>query len=204
MSVSTLGADTPNTVTLGGKAYLFELTYATHRRILSMTGVSLPDCVSGISGIKTKEQVAESIAGYNQLMQSFDKLVGVIHAFIAPQLTANGVSDDDFFAVLDGAFAVAGAKAVTRALIDFFHGDARGKLLAGAVEMQARAAKVQEATTKQAMASMDRHLTKMETMMTGAKGADVADAMTREILTNSLKTLPESVVSILTPILCGQ
>lgn len=187
----------PKVVQIGGRDYTFELTVAAHRRVKAACGVSLPDCVSDVSEMRTKEEREHAMDGFRKLMGDFDLLPKVVAAMIAPQLAAAGIDAEQFEDMLTGPVLIASSRAITQALIDFFHDDPRGKLLAGAVEMQQKAAKVQDQWTAKAQTAMNRKLTEMETAVSGIKGDEAADAMIREASTTLSTTLPESLASIL-------
>lgn len=186
-------------VTIGGKDYSFELTTSAHRRVKAATNISLPDCVADIAGVRNQEERGKALDGFRALMNDFDNLPKIAYAMLEPQLKSNGVSQEQFDDLFDGPVLFNTGRAITRALIDFFHDDPRGKLLAGAVEMAAKAARVHTEMDKQVTEAMDRKMETMRKKMSGQEGADAIDKTIQEILTNSSMTLPESLRSILAP-----
>lgn len=189
----------PKVVKIGDKQYTFELTSAAHRRVKTLANVSLPDCVADVSGLRSKEERLKALEGFDKLMSDFDRLPVVVIAMLKPQLDAANITEDQFHDLFDGPTALACANAITQALIDFFHGDPRGKLLAAAVEMAAKEAAVMDKWTNQMKAAANRKLATMEETIQSQKGSDAADETIQQTLTNSSTTLPESLASILAP-----
>ena len=61
-------------VTIDGKDYAFELTVASHRRVKDACGVSLPDCVTDVSGTRDKADREKALDGFYALMRDIEKL----------------------------------------------------------------------------------------------------------------------------------
>lgn len=187
-------------VRIGAKEYTFELTAAAHKRVKTLADISLPDCVHDVSGVKEEETRKKALDLFNAVISDFDRLPRVIFAMLHPQLKENGITtQEQLDEVLDGpAFENCGY-AITQALIDFFHHDPRGRLLANAVEMAMKAAKVQEAWDQKSKERMDLKLTEISEKIKSSKGSDAVDGTIREMLTNLSTTLPGSLGSILAP-----
>lgn len=186
-------------VSIGGKSYTFDLNVAAHRRVKAAADISLPDCVADVSGSRSPEEREKALSGFESLMKDFDRLPLVVRAMLRPQLDANGVTDEQFDNLFDGPTAVACANALTQALIDFFHGGPRGKLLAAAVEMAKQTAVAEEKWLQRGVEATTKRMEMISKTLDSQKGADAADAMVQQMLTNSSTTLPESLASILTP-----
>jgi hypothetical protein len=188
-------------VKLGDRDYVFDLTIAAHKRVKAGAEVSLPDCVSDVSGLRTEEERLKCLDGFRKLMSDWDALPKVIAAMLAPQLEANKITAAQLDDLLTGAAFVACGKAITQSLIDFFHDDPRADLLRSAVDQAEKAAKLSRAWTAKAEKAMDRKMAVMESNLEGIKGDAAADRMILETSTNSLATLSESSRSILAPLL---
>ena len=191
----------PKLVTIDGKEYTFELTVASHRRVKDACGVSLPDCITDISGVRDKEEREKAMDGFYALMRDIERLPVVAYAMILPQLEKNNVTKERFEEIFDGKVFGDCTDAVTQALIDFFleRRDQRGQHLRTAVEMAKKAAKIDQTWQGKATAEMDRRLAEMEKAMNGKQGQDAAVQAIRETLTTSSTILPESLASILVP-----
>jgi len=188
-------------VKIDGKDYVFELTRAVHKRVKTMTEVSLPDLVSDISGERNQEERLKALDEFYKLTRNFDKFAAVVRAMILPQLEKNNIDENKFDELFDSEVAFACGEAVTQSLIDFFlqQKDARGDLLRTSVQMARRAMKIDKQWMDRTVVEMDRRLNEMEQTIAGPKGQDAAAKAIQKTLTNSSTTLPESLASILTP-----
>lgn len=78
-----------------------------------------------------------------------------ICAVCRPQLAERGMSDDEFFAAIDGAVIESAAEALLGEIVDFFQEPRKGLLKKAMAKYQEAAARVNSRTTQMAEAAID-------------------------------------------------
>jgi len=104
----------PKIKTLDGKTWVIEVTYLTVKRVRDLCGVNVLD-ICNLDKESLSGWVADDL-----------KVLEVICAVVRPQLAAIDMSDDDFFAVCDGAVLREAVERLVDQVSDFFQEPRRG------------------------------------------------------------------------------
>ncbi len=186
------------TFRLDGKDYTLEISAAAHRRVKDAVGISLADTVADVDPLDKETAKSKALDGFASLFADFDRFIRIVGTLLRPQLEKNNLTQEAFEELITGPVVVPIQHAFTQALIDFFHGQSRGKLLESATAGLRRTQEIQDEMNSKAAAAMDRKLKEIAANVK-SKGDEAAEAMIRETLTNSSTTLPASLASILAP-----
>lgn len=128
--------------TTDGREWLIAVNVATVKRCRDLTGVNLLGVVDDQSALQS-------------IFQDHVKFCEVLCAVVRPQLVEQAMSDDDFFALIDGSVVEASAEALIGEIVDFFQEPRKGLLKKALAKYQQAAARVNSRTTQQAEAALD-------------------------------------------------
>lgn len=152
--------------TADGREWTIAVNVATVKRTRELTGVNLLALVG--------EQAAIS-----ELFSDDVRLCEVLCAVIRPQLEAASVSDDQFFATINGDVIERAAEALLNEIVDFFQEPRRGLMKKALAKYKMAIATIQAANAKaaeKAIEEMDAEAAIAQTLTSSVSSSPVAAA----------------------------
>lgn len=129
--------------TADGQEWQIAVNVATVKRCRDLTQIDLLGVVDDQSALQS-------------VFSDHVKFCEVLCSVVRPQLADRGMSDDEFFAQINGAVIEAAAEALIGEIVDFFQEPRKGLLRKALARYQEAATRVNVRTTQAAEAALDK------------------------------------------------